>query len=140
MAGYWRDAEATARVLRADGLHTGDRARMDADGFLYIEGRADDVIKSGGYRISPQEIEDAILEVAGVAEAGVTSAPDDVLGAVPVAYIVVRAPDDSIVTAVRDHLKRRLARPKVPRDIHVVGSLPRTANGKLQRRRLGRDA
>jgi acyl-CoA synthetase (AMP-forming)/AMP-acid ligase II len=138
MVGYWRDPEATASVLREDGLHTGDRGRMDADGYLYIDGRADDVIKSGGYRISPQEIEDAILEVNGVVEAGVTGAPDDVLGAVPVAYLVVSPDSVDIIGTIRDHLKQRVARHKVPRDLHIVARLPRTPNGKLQRRLLGR--
>jgi acyl-CoA synthetase (AMP-forming)/AMP-acid ligase II len=136
MMGYFNDPQATAQVLRADGLHTGDMGRMDADGYLFITGRGDDVIKSGGYRIGPQEIEDAALQVAGVAEVGVTGIPDPMLGLVPVAFVVPVEPDASLVQRVRAHLEKVLARFKQPRDIHVVAKLPRTLNGKLQRRLL----
>jgi O-succinylbenzoic acid--CoA ligase len=94
------------------------------------------VIKSGGYRIGPQEIEDVVLEVEGVAEAGVTGVKDEVLGAVPVAFVVARTNDPSLANRIRSHLTAVLPRFKIPRDIHVVGALPRTPNGKLQRRKL----
>jgi long-chain acyl-CoA synthetase len=136
MREYWNDPEATTRVLRPDGLHTGDLGRMDAEGYLFITGRKDDVIKSGGYRIGPQEIEDVVLEVEGVAEAGVTGVKDEVLGAVPVAFVVARTNDPSLANRIRSHLTAVLPRFKIPRDIHVVGALPRTPNGKLQRRKL----
>ena len=136
MTGYFNDQRATAQVLRGDGLHTGDIGRIDEEGFLFITGRSDDVIKSGGYRIGPQEIEDAALQVQGVAEVGVTGLPDEVLGSVPVAFVVATGEDASLVPRIRAHLETVLARFKVPREIHLVASLPRTSNGKLQRRKL----
>ena len=136
MIGYHNDPAATADVLRPDGLHTRDMGRMDDDGFLFITGRRDDVIKSGGYRIGPQEIEDAMLAVDGVAEAGATGVPDDLLGAAPVAFFVARSPDPQLLARIKTHLAAVLPRYKVPREIHEVQALPRTSNGKLQRRRL----
>ena len=136
MLGYYNDPAATAEVLRPDGLHTRDMGRMDDDGFLFITGRRDDVIKSGGYRIGPQEIEDAMLAVEGVAEAGATGVPDDLLGAAPVAFFVARTPDPDLPGRIKTHLAAVLPRYKVPREIHEVSALPRTSNGKLQRRRL----
>ncbi len=136
MTGYFNDPDATAQVLREDGLHTGDLGRLDDEGYLFITGRGDDVIKSGGYRIGPQEIEDAALQVDGVAEVGVTGIRDEVLGVVPVAFVVALRDDPSLVQRIRTHLETVLARYKVPRDIKLVSALPRTLNGKLQRRKL----
>jgi long-chain acyl-CoA synthetase len=136
MQGYWNNPAATERALRGGALHTGDVGYLDAEGYLFIVGRQDDVIKSGGYRIGPQEIEDAILQVAGVAEAGVVGIPDATFGEVPIAFIVATGSDPSLVARVREHLHANLARYKRPHAIHVATSLPRTTNGKIARRRL----
>ena len=72
MLGYWNDAAATREVLRDGWLHTGDLGHLDADGFLYIDGRAVDMIKVGAFRVSPQEVEEVIAALPGVEEVGVT--------------------------------------------------------------------
>ena len=91
MRGYWRDPEQTAKVLRADGLHTGDLGWLDEDGFLYIVGRESEMIKAGAHRISPREIEDVIEAIDGVRECAVVGVPDEQLGQ---AILAVVAPRD----------------------------------------------
>ena len=88
MKGYWGDPEETARVLRDDGLHTGDMAWMDEEGYLYIAGRKSEMIKSGGHRISPKEIEETILELPAVHEVAVVGVEDEILGESITAYVV----------------------------------------------------
>ena len=86
--GYWRLPEASAETFGGDWFHTKDAARMDADGYVWYEGRADDVIIAAGYRIGPFEVESACLEHPAVAEAAVVAAPDERRGAVVMAYVV----------------------------------------------------
>lgn len=80
MKGYWGDPEATREVLKNDGLHTGDLARIDEDGYVFIAGRQSDMIKAGAFRIHPQEIEDVIIEMSGVVECAVAGIPDEIMG------------------------------------------------------------
>jgi acyl-CoA synthetase (AMP-forming)/AMP-acid ligase II len=136
MLGYWRDPEGTREVLRPDGLHTGDLGKLDDEGFLYIVGRHTDMIKSGGYRISPQEIEDVLLELEFLAEAGVVGRSDIVFGEVPVAFVVPRPGARCACEDVIEHARGRLPRYKAVHQVYVVESLPRTANGKVQRAKL----
>src|SRR4029077_15368230 len=88
MLGYWNDPEHSARVLRADGLHTGDLAHMDGEGYLFVVGCQGELIKSGAHRIAPREIEQGIERVWGVRECGVVRVPDALLGQVIVAFVV----------------------------------------------------
>ncbi len=135
MLGYWQDAEATAEVLKGGWLYTGDLGHRDSEGYLYIDGRVSDQIKTGAYRVSPEEIEEVIASLSGVREVGVTGVVDDMLGHVIKAVIVADgAPDAKRVQA---HCRARLASYKVPRIIEFASSLPRTAAGKLQRSKLG---
>ena len=83
MEGYWKDPVASAEVLTAEGLRTRDLARLDADGYVWIVGRKDDVIKSGAYRISPQEIEEVLAEIEGIAPVAGVGAPEPVAGTMP---------------------------------------------------------
>jgi acyl-CoA synthetase (AMP-forming)/AMP-acid ligase II len=133
MVGYWNDPEETARVLRPDGLHTGDLARMDEDGYLYIVGRQSDIIKCGAYRISPKEIEEAILELDGVAEVAVTGRPDELLGEAPVALVVPEGDGLLSPQAVLDHCREALPRHKMVREVRLVPALPKAASGKVRR-------
>jgi acyl-CoA synthetase (AMP-forming)/AMP-acid ligase II len=133
MVGYWEDEEATRKVLRHEGLRTGDLARIDEDGFITIVGRANDLIKSGAYRIHPQEIESAIAEVAGVAEVAVVGMPDPLWGESPVAFVVASSGGDDLVRRVSEHCRQRLSRFKQPRGVEVVESLPKTSSGKVKR-------
>jgi long-chain acyl-CoA synthetase len=132
MLGYWKDPDATAEVLRPEGLRTRDLARMDDEGYVWIVGRKDDVIKSGAYRISPQEIEEALAELPGVAHVAVVGAPDEFLSEVPVAFVVrngVALTEDEVLRAAQ----QRLPRYKAVRRVYLVDDLPRTTSGKVKR-------
>ena len=133
MLGYWRDPEATAHVLRDGRLFTGDLACMDDEGFLFITGRSSELIKSGGHRIAPAEIEDTILALAGVRECAVIGVPDPVLGQAVAAFIVAepnaRLDRNTVLRACAADLPRF----KLPEHVVFVPELPRTDNHKLQR-------
>ncbi len=134
MAGYWNDPAATAEVIRPEGLRTGDLARIDEEGYIYIVGRKSDLIKVGSYRIHPREIEDIILQLDGIADVAVVGQPHDVWGEVPVAY-VLPSENCECVTECRivEHCRRHLPRYKVIQAVHFVEQLPRTASGKVRR-------
>jgi long-chain acyl-CoA synthetase len=133
-AGYATGGELADRI-DADGfLDTGDLARVDADGFVWIEGRGGDVINRGGNKVFPDHVADALRLVPGVVDAGVVGVPDERLGAVPVAFVVIdrEVTDDELRGACREHL----APYKVPVAFHRVDALPRTEVGKLRRGEL----
>jgi acyl-coenzyme A synthetase/AMP-(fatty) acid ligase len=118
---------------------TGDRVHADDDGFLYFEGRADDVIISAGYRIGPFEVESALVAHAAVAEAAVVAAPDDERGSVVRAVVVLRdgfAPSDDLARELQDHVKATTAPYKYPRRIDFAAELPKTTSGKVRRAAL----
>lgn len=133
MLGYWRDPEATARVLKPDGLHTGDFGFMDADGYIFLKGRASELIKSGGHRISPLEIEAAVLEAPGVHECAVAGIPDELLGETIVAFIVKRPGEDLTKRKILDVCFASLPRFKMPSELRIVDALPKNDAGKIQR-------
>ncbi|MFZ0039857.1 MAG: AMP-binding protein [Solirubrobacteraceae bacterium] len=115
---------------------TGDRVTQDEDGYLYFEGRTDDVIISAGYRIGPFEVESALVSHDAVAEAAVVSAPDAERGAVVRAVVVLRegfSPSDDLASELQDHVKRETAPYKYPRIVDFAQELPKTASGKVQR-------
>ena len=137
MVGYWNDPQETARVLRPEGLWTGDLARVDDDGYVYIVGRKSDIIKSGSYRISPKEIEDVILELEGVAEVAVVGLPDETWGESPAAFIVPSANGDTPTEGnILEHCRQNLPRYKLVRHVRFVQSLPKTSSGKIRRGEL----
>ncbi len=116
--------------------HTGDHVRQDEDGYLYFEGRADDVIISAGYRIGPFEVESALVSHPAVAEAAAVAAPDDERGSVVRAIVVVRpgvAPSDDLARELQDHVKAQTAPYKYPRIVEFADALPKTASGKVRR-------
>ncbi len=115
---------------------TGDRVTRDEDGYLYFEGRTDDVIISAGYRIGPFEVESALVSHGAVAEAAVVAAPDQERGAVVRAVVVLRdgySPSDSLVAELQDHVKHETAPYKYPRIVDFAPDLPKTSSGKVQR-------
>jgi acyl-coenzyme A synthetase/AMP-(fatty) acid ligase len=119
--------------------HTGDRVRQDDDGYLWFEGRADDVIISAGYRIGPFEVESALVSHSSVAEAAVVAAPDEVRGAIVRAVVVLRdgeQPSDDLARELQDHVKAKTAPYKYPRIVEFVAQLPKTASGKIKRAEL----
>ncbi len=141
--GYWRQPAATAAKFTGDPAaswcRTGDTAVMDEDGYLWYQGRSDDVFKSSGYRIGPSEIENCLVKHPAVANAAVVPKPDAERGAVVKAFIVL-APgvvgDAALVAALQQHVRGQLAPYEYPKDIEFVDSLPMTTTGKVQRRVL----
>jgi len=133
MAGYWAEPERTAEVLREGWYHSGDAGELDDEGFLYIRDRYQDMIISGGENVYPAEVESALLELDGVAEAAVIGVPDERWGEAGLAVVVAApgAPTDG--EAVRAALRERLAGFKVPREVRFVPELPKTATGKIRK-------
>jgi acyl-coenzyme A synthetase/AMP-(fatty) acid ligase len=118
---------------------TGDRVRADEDGWLYFEGRSDDVIISAGYRIGPFEVESALVAHPAVAEAAVVAAADEERGAVVRAVVVLRegfAPSDDLARELQDHVKGETAPYKYPRIVDFAAELPKTSTGKIRRSAL----
>jgi O-succinylbenzoic acid--CoA ligase len=124
-------------ALAADGwLHSGDRGRLDADGYLWVDGRIKDTIVTGGENVAAAEVEEALVAHPAIADAAVVGRPDPEWGEAVTAFVVVSGdPSDDAIVA---HCRERLARYKVPRAIVRVDDLPRTASGKLLKGRLGR--
>lgn len=136
MLGYWRQPEATAAASRGEWFVTGDRARMAADGAIAWLGRADELINAGGFRVSPQEVEAALVTHPGIAEAAAFAREvRPGVSIVAAAYVPRGAPVPP--EALAAHCRARLARYKCPRAFEAVEALPRGANGKLLRRKLG---
>jgi len=124
---------------RDEPWRTGDRVRQDEDGFLFFEGRTDDVIISAGYRIGPFEVESALVAHPAVAEAAVVAAPDEERGSVVRAVVVLRegyAAGDELARELQDHAKRETAPYKYPRIVDFAAELPKTASGKVRRAEL----
>jgi len=130
MRGYWNDLEETAKVLHADGLHTGDLARRDADGFIFIVDRVKNMIKSGAHRVSSKEVEETILELDGVVEACVIGVPDEMLGEAIEAWLV-RSDQAPQQREILRHCAARLAAFKIPRVLYFVDALPKNSFGKV---------
>ncbi len=136
MRGYWNNPEATATILHDGWLRTGDMGHLDADGYLFLAGRRSDMIKTGAHRVHPNDIEDVIVELAGVSEAAVVGIDDDVLGQVIKAFVVAPGLPLRSENMVKAHCRERLASYKIPREIEFVSALPRTASGKVRRAAL----
>ena len=134
--GYWGNEEATARKYSGDWCRTGDQAYADADGYLWYQGRDDDMFKSAGYRIGPAEIENCLARHEAVANAAVVPSPDDMRGAVVKAFILLApgvAPSAQLEDSIRAHVKSHLAAYQQPRLIEFVDAFPMTTTGKVQR-------
>lgn len=149
--GYWRNDTATQGKYTGDWCRTGDLAVRDADGYLWYQGRSDDVFKSAGYRIGPSEIENCLVKHPAVANAAVVPKPDRERGALVKAYVVIasefiaRYPDfergrsqfeSELVVQLQAHVKSLLAPYEYPKEIEFVDQLPMTTTGKVQRRVL----
>ena len=137
--GYWRNEAATQRKYTGDWCRTGDLATRDEDGYLWYQGRADDVFKAAGYRIGPSEIENCLVKHPAVANAAVVPKPDPERGAVVKAYVVLapgHRPGDALVAELQQHVKGKLAPYEYPKEIEFIDALPMTTTGKVQRRVL----
>ena len=146
--GYWKNETATRNKYTGDWCRTGDLATRDADGYLWYQGRADDVFKAAGYRIGPSEIENCLVKHPAVINAAVVPKPDRERGAVVKAYVVL-APDFAaaraqagaglrrrLVAQLQAHVKGKLAPYEYPKEIEFIDALPMTTTGKVQRRVL----
>jgi len=136
---YEGNEEVTAETWHDGYYHTGDLAWKDEEGFYWYVGRADDVIKSSGYRIGPFEIENVIMELPYVLECGVSAAPDEVRGQVVKASIVLVKDfkgTDELKKQIQDYVKSRTAPYKYPRIVEFKESLPKTTSGKIIRKKL----
>ncbi len=149
--GYWKRDDATRAKFTGDWCRTGDIARRDADGYLWYEGRADDVFKAAGYRIGPGEIENCLVKHPAVANAAVVPKPDAERGALVKAYVVLspafaeRRPqepvararfDADVVAQLQAHVRGQLAPYEYPKEVEFIAELPMTTTGKVQRRVL----
>jgi acetyl-CoA synthetase len=137
--GYWKDAQRTRQLFRHGWITAGDLARRDQAGYFWFEGRADDVIKSSGYRIGPFEVESAILHHPAIAEAAVVGKPDARKGHIVKAYVTLRprqAPGPRLVQEIQDIARRIVGDHAYPREVQVIDSLPKTESGKIQRFKL----
>jgi acetyl-CoA synthetase len=141
--GYWQNEAATRAKYTGDmadsWCRTGDMAVMDADGYLWYQGRSDDMFKAAGYRIGPSEIENCLVQHSAVANAAVVPKPDAERGAVVKAYVVLapgQVGDAALVAALQAHVRGRLAPYEYPKEIEFIDALPMTTTGKVQRRVL----
>lgn len=142
MKGYWNRPEATARRLRPGPLpgeqvlHTGDFCRLDEDGYLYFVGRMDDVIKTGGEKVAPKEVEAALLDIKGVAEAAAVGIPHERLGEAIKAYVVLESGATLTEKDIVLQCQARLEPHMVPFEVAIVPTLPRTDTMKIDKRAL----
>ena len=141
--GYWKNEAATRAKYTGDPAsswcRTGDMAVMDEDGYLWYQGRSDDMFKAAGYRIGPSEIENCLVKHPAVANAAVVPKPDAERGAVVKAYVVLAAGhhrDEALVAALQRHVRGKLAPYEYPKEIEFIDALPMTTTGKVQRRVL----
>lgn len=134
--GYYRDKKLTESVWHHGAYHTGDMAYFDEDGYYWFVGRADDVIKSSGYRIGPFEVESALMEHPAVLECAVTAAPDEFRGQVVKASVVLSkgyVAGGKLAKELQDYVKKVTAPYKYPRIVEFVKELPKTISGKIRR-------
>lgn len=139
MLEHWREPDALSRSTRGPWFVTGDRARVDGDGYFWFVGRGDDVILSAGYRIGPFEVESALASHPSVLESAAVGSPDTVRGEVVKAFVVLSQgyrPSQRLASELQDHVKRVTAPYKYPRRIEFVDELPKTITGKIRRREL----
>jgi acetyl-CoA synthetase len=134
--GYWRRDEESRLVFGGAWFHTKDAARVDEDGYVWYDGRADDVIIAAGYRIGPFEVESACLEHPAVREAAAVASPDAQRGNVVKAFVVLaegHAGTDEVARSIQQHVRGRLSAYAYPRRIEFVEELPKTLTGKIRR-------
>ncbi len=141
--GYFRDEKANEKCFRNGWYYTGDTATRDKDGYIWFVGRSDDIIGSAGYRISPFEVESALIAHPAVAESAVVGKPDDMRGEIVKAYITLSAgyePSAELEKEIQDFVKQETAPYKYPREIEFREALPKTISGKIRRVELRDEA
>ncbi len=136
MAGYWKDEATTNSVKQGDYIYTNDIGYIDADGFVYVLGRADDVINYQGIKIAPEDIEQGAMKFPQVADCACVPMPDKICGQVPKLFVVAEDAENFPRKEFIEHLSTVLEANKMPKKIELINSIPRTANGKVQRKKL----
>jgi long-chain acyl-CoA synthetase len=136
MAGYWQRPEETAATLRGGWLRTGDVGTMDEDGYFYLVDRLKEVIISGGYKIYPRHVEDAIHRHPAVAEVTVCAVPDEYRGEVPKAFVRLKDGESLTAEALRDFLADKISPMEMPRQVEFRDALPKSLIGKLSKKEL----
>lgn len=139
--GYWNSPDLDKEAFSDGWYRTGDLVRMDEDGYLFFEGRTDDVILTSGYRIGPFEVEDALVSHRAVVEAAAVASPHRDRGEIVKAFVILAAgvePSDELTKELQDHVKAETAPYKYPRSIEYVTELPKTTSGKIKRAELKR--
>jgi len=139
MQGYLNQPEATAEVMKGGWLHTGDLGKVDQDGYVYILDRKKDMIIVGGLNVYPREVEECLYKHPKVAQAAVIGAPEDLHGEIPVAIIVLKPEEDADPREFILHCRKSLANYKCPRRVMFAESLPMTATGKVDKKRLRKE-
>jgi acetyl-CoA synthetase len=139
--GYYRNQPLTDEVFQDNIYYTGDVAWRDEDGYFWFVGRADDVIKSSGYRIGPFEVESALMTHPAVVECAITGVPDEIRGQVVKATIILAKEykdkaGDELVKEIQEHVKKTTAPYKYPRVVEFVDELPKTISGKIKRKEI----
>ncbi|MCR5177082.1 MAG: long-chain-fatty-acid--CoA ligase [Anaerovibrio sp.] len=136
MLGYWNLPEATAQTIQDGWLHTGDVAKSDEEGFLYIVDRIKDIIISMGENVYPREIEELVYQYPGIAEAAVVGVPDKLRGNAGACFYSVQEGASINVRELKRFLQKNLALYKIPREFHEMEELPRTTTGKIAKNRI----
>jgi acyl-CoA synthetase (AMP-forming)/AMP-acid ligase II len=137
MTGYWKDEQKTSQVMTPDGwLRTGDMGWMDEEGYVYLAGRADDMIIRGGENISPEEVEEVLRSHPKVEEAAVIGISDPEWGQEPRALVVLKKGEVATSEEMIEHCRSKLAGFKRPRSVVFIDALPRSAMGKVLRKKL----
>ncbi|MNJ39769.1 Acetyl-coenzyme A synthetase [compost metagenome] len=134
--GYYNDPERKQSSQRGHYFITGDRAKMDEDGYFWYEGRNDDIIISSGYTIGPFEVEEALMKHALVKECAVVASPDEIRGSIVKAFVVLvdgTSESHELARELQVHVKSLTAPYKYPRKIEFIAALPKTTSGKIRR-------
>jgi benzoate-CoA ligase len=138
-ACYWNKQDQTRRTILGEWIRTGDKYSRDADGYFWYQGRSDDMIKAGGYWVSPTEVEAALVSHPAVLECAVVGCEDETRLTKPMAFVVLhggRTGSPDLAAELQQHARTRLAPYKYPRSIQFLSELPKTATGKIQRYKL----
>jgi long-chain acyl-CoA synthetase len=136
MLGYWNNPEATAEAIRDGFFHTGDMGKIDEEGNLWIVERKKDLIIRGGFNVYPGDVEGVLLEHPGVGEAAVVARIDEKFGEEPVAFVVASAGAELSADELRIYCEEHLAKYKRPVEFKIVGAIPKTPVGKIDKKEL----
>jgi acyl-CoA synthetase (AMP-forming)/AMP-acid ligase II len=133
MSGYWNRPDLTAETIRDGWLYTGDLARMDEEGYIYIVDREKDMYVSGGENVYPAEIEKVLHTHPKIFDAGIVGVPDEKWGEVGEAFIVLKPGETMGNGEIFEFLKGKVAKYKIPKYVELIEELPKTASGKIQK-------